>query len=336
MAPWIPRMHVFEIDDQPWFPAWFRGRIQAALTRAWTMRVPIVQSASPATLVADVLQREVLDRCGAPSTKSSPPTNMSRWYMVDFCAGGGGPTPSIERILNSRVDPGTEPRGAVDAAPTQFVLTDLHPHVQDWAVAAAASSNVRFAAQSVDASAADPQAILQEAFGSSGMSVAPDARVCRLFSLAFHHFDDPLARKILKNTVETSDGFGIFELQDRSFSAFVTTLFFGLGIMLSAPYYAWRWRSPMTLVFTYLIPILPFVLVFDGWMSMLRTRTPDEVEVLLRTCGADNTDAWELRSGEVRHLWPCGYLKWIVCTKKPAAGKIVSAATPASGQRRTV
>lgn len=240
--------------------------------------------------------------------------------MIDFCAGGGGPTPSIERILNSsQQDP--------NAAPTQFVLTDLHPHVEEWAVAAANSQHVRYAAQPVDASAADPKAILNEAFGatsptkSSLNSTTKGARVCRLFSLAFHHFDDPLARDILKNTVETSDGFGIFELQDRSFSAFVTTLIFGLGIMLTAPYYAWRWRSPMTLVFTYLIPILPFVLVFDGWMSMLRTRTPDEVEALLRTCGAStaDTDAWELRSGEVRHLWPCGYMKWIVCTKKGTA-----------------
>ncbi|CAK7564241.1 MAG: hypothetical protein SEPTF4163_002128 [Sporothrix epigloea] len=322
MAPLIPRMHVFEIDDQPWFPTWFRGRIQAALTRAWIMHVPVIQSASPASLVAEVLQREVLEGGGAPLA-APVPASASRWYMVDFCAGGGGPTPSIERILNSRVDPRAQPSKTARAAPTQFVLTDLHPHVADWALAAAASPNVRYAAQPVDASAADPQAILQEAFGSAGGSVAPDARVCRLFSLAFHHFDDPLARKILKNTVETSDGFGIFELQDRSFGAFVTTLIFGLGIMLSAPYYAWRWRSPMTLVFTYLIPILPFVLVFDGWMSMLRTRTPDEVEALLRTCGAANTEDWELRSGEVRHLWPCGYLKWIVCTKKAATGKTV-------------
>ncbi|KJR86347.1 uncharacterized protein SPSK_02639 [Sporothrix schenckii 1099-18] len=316
MAPLIPRMHVFEIDDQPWFPAWCRGRIQAALTRAWIMRVPILQSASPASLVADVLRREVLEKNAQQSSSAAP------WIMIDFCAGGGGPTPSIERVLN-----GSQSRKDSKAAPTQFVLTDLHPHVEEWAAAAAASQHVRYAAQPVDACDADPKAILNEAFGagsSTAQSTAlADARVCRLFSLAFHHFDDPLARDILKNTVETSDGFGIFELQDRSLSAFVTTLIFGLGILLTAPYYAWRWRSPMTLVFTYLIPILPFVLVFDGWMSMLRTRTPDEVEALLRTCGAStaDTDAWDLRSGEVQHLWPCGYMKWIVCTKKGPATK---------------
>ncbi len=38
------------------------------------------------------------------------------------------------------------------------------------------------------------------------------------------------------------------------------------------------------------MPIIPFVLVFDGFVSALRTRTPQEVEVLLRTCGAEGTE----------------------------------------------
>ena len=94
------------------------------------------------------------------------------------------------------------------------------------------------------------------------------------------------------------------------------TCLFGIGILLSAPYYAWKWRSPATLLFTYLIPILPFVLVFDGWVSSLRTRTQEELEVLLRTCGAKYADRWELRSGAERHLRPGGYVHWFVCLKK--------------------
>jgi hypothetical protein len=109
----------------------------------------------------------------------------------------------------------------------------------------------------------------------------------------------------------------IFELQDRSAESILATFILGCGILLAAPYYAWKWRSPATLFFTYLIPILPFVLVFDGIVSSLRTRTPEEVEALLRTCGADVSD-WEMRSGRTRHLWPCAYLNWIVCTKRGA------------------
>jgi len=108
----------------------------------------------------------------------------------------------------------------------------------------------------------------------------------------------------------------IFELQHRSIGAFITVTLFGIGILLLAPYYAWRWRSPMTLVFTYLLPVLPFVLVFDGYISSLRTRTPDEVEVLLRTCGAEGAEGWVVKSGDALHLWPFGYVNWIVCLKQ--------------------
>lgn len=71
----------------------------------------------------------------------------------------------------------------------------------------------------------------------------------------------------------------------------------------------------MALFFTYIIPIIPFVLVFDGFVSSVRTRTPDEVEALLRSCGADASN-WEFRSGSSRHLWPTGYLNWVICAKK--------------------
>lgn len=90
-----------------------------------------------------------------------------------------------------------------------------------------------------------------------------------------------------------------------------------------APYYALLWGAPMALFFTYVVPILPVVLVFDGWMSCLRTRTPDEVEALLRTCGAEGGEEeiakWEIRSGSEVFMWPVGRLNWIICAKREGA-----------------
>lgn len=139
----------------------------------------------------------------------------------------------------------------------------------------------------------------------------------RLFNLAFHHFDDALARRILANTLRTSDGFAIFELQDRSLRAFLSCCLLGAAVLLSAPLFAWRWRSPGTLFWCWAVPVLPFVLVFDGWVSALRTRTPDEVEALMRTCGVSEKElaAWEVRSGRECHLPPVADLNWIICTK---------------------
>ena len=70
----------------------------------------------------------------------------------------------------------------------------------------------------------------------------------------------------------------IFELQSRTLQSFLTIALLAPAALLFAPLYALQHRSLSALIFTYLIPIIPFVLVFDGWMSSLRTRTPAEVE----------------------------------------------------------
>lgn len=351
-APWIPRMHLFEIDDQPWFPPWLRARVQDGLTHAWTTSLPPLQACSPAALVAQTLQR-VLGR------------SVGRYTYVDFCSGAGGPTPSIERALNdalrsswtggdssndhadapsyaavTRPDrddkkksskkhkkhhsskssststtTGNTPRAADGAPAVDFVMTDLHPHPEAWAAAVKKSPHLHYEPTPVDA--ANAPADLLRRYGAGGDSRGGGRGrgrgVFRLFNLAFHHFDDPLARAILRNTVATSEGFGIFELQDRSLASMVTCFLFGAFVMLGAPLFYW-W-APLRLFWVYVVPVIPFVLVFDGLVSSLRTRTPAEVEALLRTCGADTSD-WVLESGRERFLWPTGHLHWIICTKK--------------------
>lgn len=95
---------------------------------------------------------------------------------------------------------------------------------------------------------------------------------------------------------------------------------FGIGVLILAPYYALLWGEPLALLFTYIVPVLPIVLVVDGWVSCLRTRTADEVEALLRTCGAEGGDdeiaKWEVKSGSETFMWPVGRLNWIICVKR--------------------
>ncbi|KAH8882193.1 hypothetical protein GQ53DRAFT_753885 [Thozetella sp. PMI_491] len=311
MTPLVPRMHLFEIDDQPWFPAWFRSRVQHALMLAWITTAPILQKASAAHVVAGLLRSNLAD-------------TIREYVFIDFCAGGGGPTPFVEKLVNAQLAaeaPVANGKAAAADKPVQFVLTDLHPHPRNWSEAAKESPNISYVDEPVDASSA-PASLIERVRGQG-------KKVFRLFNLAFHHFDDPLARAILRDTVETSDGFGIFELQSRDIGSFFTCLVFGAGILILAPYYAYLWRSPATLFWVYCIPVLPFVLVFDGWISSLRTRTPDEVEALFRTCRAygggpklaKELEQWEIRSGRIMFLWPVGHLHWIVGLKNAKGRK---------------
>lgn len=110
----------------------------------------------------------------------------------------------------------------------------------------------------------------------------------------------------------------IFELQERAINSFITCFIFGIFSLFIAPFYFYTYyflTAPSALFFIWVVPIIPFILVFDGLVSSLRTRTPAEVEALLQTCGADTT-GWELKSGRKRFLWPTGYMSWIICTKK--------------------
>ncbi|CAI4215457.1 unnamed protein product [Parascedosporium putredinis] len=250
-----------------------RAHVQNALSIVWTTALPL--SSSPATLAARILQHHL-------------PAYASHTY-IDFCAGGGGPTPEIERVLNA----GLRRRRVGDAT---FVMTDLHPNPR--------SVDARDGGDVVRKWVDKGRAEGRWPVGAPG--ARDGARVCRLFNLAFHHFDDALAGDIVKDTVETSHAFAIFELQDRHFISFIPTLLLFPATLLLAPLYALRQRSLSALLFTYLIPIIPFVLVFDGWMSGLRTRTPDEVEAMLRRHGGPEAANWTVKSGREMHLWPCG------------------------------
>lgn len=204
------------------------------------------------------------------------------------------------------------------ATGVDFILTDLHPHPTAWEEASRNSARLHYIAQPVNAAAA-PRDLVSQATSSAATSPVKGRSTFRLFNLAFHHFDDPAARSILRDTLATSSGFGIFELQDRSLSSFATCLIFGVGVFLfGLPLY---WWSPLTLFFVYILPLIPLVLVFDGFVSSLRTRTPAEVEALLKSCGDKDFESgkWEIRSGREQFMWPTGHLNWIICTKKEDA-----------------
>lgn len=77
-----------------------------------------------------------------------------------------------------------------------------------------------------------------------------------------------------------------------------------------------------TLIFTYLIPLIPFVLVLDGLISVYRTRSPSHVLHLANLAtlslaleGEDKVTGdmdWKWEHGAERHTWPFGRLVWVV------------------------
>ncbi|MCJ1389405.1 hypothetical protein MMC18_002262 [Xylographa bjoerkii] len=298
-----PRIHWYEINDQSWFPSYLRARVQAGLTLMWTVNLPIIQPSSPGELVAATLQRVLGKR-------------ISDYTFVDFCAGAGGPTPYIEKDLNARLGftkPPSETsyaNGNTVSLPVNFVLTDIAPHIEAWKEAQLGSptESLQYIDYPIDAANAPRN------FLSPVTRKGQSQKVFRLFFLAFHHFDDPLATQILENSIETSDGFAIFELQHRTFSSLLTCTLMWPLLLLISPFYFWR--DPGFLFFTYIIPIIPFVLVVDGYTSSLRTRTADEIRTMVGGGGKGGIKGWKFRSGSEVHTYPIGEMSWFIGTKE--------------------
>lgn len=238
---------------------------------------------------------------------------------------GNPPNTALRQRTTSR-DPGP---ATSDVA---FVLTDLAPHPAAWHPLCASRPSLHYVAAPVDAAAApDSHALL------AGLGLPTDRRILRTFHLSFHHFPDALAVAILRDTFRTADAVAIVELIERSAASLLMEALMVVPMAVLTPWWACVGAGPgdagrgwgvgggvdwVLLFFTYVLPIVPFVVVFDGWMSSLRARTPGEVMALVERAKREpGTEAglgedWEWESGRECHTWPIGYTTYVVGRKK--------------------
>lgn len=100
----------------------------------------------------------------------------------------------------------------------------------------------------------------------------------RVMYSAFHHFATGEARKVLADAVECNQPIAIFEATERSFKGILSILFVPIILLILIPTVRpFRWNR---LFLTYLIPVLPLVLFWDGLVSALRTYSASELQDL--------------------------------------------------------
>ena len=181
--------------------------------------------------------------------------------IVDICSGGGGPWIDLARQLEARRAPLTNGQGNPPAL--QILLTDKYPNFDAFKNVKAASGNcIDFYPASVDA-----------------MKVPDELQGVRTMFTSFHHFPPDKARAILQNAVDARKGIGIFELPRRAPSTILLTFAFVFLLFVSTLWIRpFRWSR---LLWTYVIPIIPFALLFDGVVSCLRTYRPEELRELV-------------------------------------------------------
>jgi len=202
--------------------------------------------------------------------------------IVDMCSGGGGPWLDLSPRLQKYAP-----------ASLQILLTDKYPNLAAFQNVHAASDNhIAFRADPVDAT-----------------RVPPELRGFRTIFTAFHHFHPEEARAVLQNAVDASQGIGIFEITRRAPSTIALMFLWAcLPFVLTPWIRPFRWSR---LLCTYLLPIIPLVLLFDGVVSCLRTYRPQELREIIAKLTATEYQ-WEMGeranpTGEVPIAYLIGY-----------------------------
>jgi len=198
--------------------------------------------------------------------------------LVDLCSGGGGPMPDVVAELRS---------SGIEAT---AVLTDLYPNVSAFEHAAAGSAGViRYEAVSVDA-----QRVPRRLPGF------------RTIFNAFHHFPPAAATAVLRDAWEARQPIGVFEVPQRSFLLSLPLLLTPLYVWMATPFIRpFRWRR---LVWTYLLPLVPFTCWWDGFVSQLRAYEPAELAALT----ASLASGYRWRAGRVPLTGTPGNLTYLL------------------------
>ncbi|MGA7928134.1 MAG: hypothetical protein WCA20_19365 [Candidatus Sulfotelmatobacter sp.] len=251
---------------------WFPSWLRDDVTDAVQFGFNLLRAYAP---IAPLLQ-SVIDSTGNG-------TNAGQ-SIVDMCSGGGGPWLDLSRKLRCR-------DAAGDSAGLQIWLTDKYPNLKAFqSVSTSSDYHITFYPESVDA-----------------MKVPGALKGLRTMFTSFHHFSPEDARAILQDAVDAGESVGIFEFTRRA-PLTIGLIFAGvLLLFLHTPRIRpFRWSR---LLWTYLIPIIPLVLLFDGVVSCLRTYRPNELREIVEklTSCEYQWEIGELASGRVPITYLIGY-----------------------------
>jgi hypothetical protein len=161
--------------------------------------------------------------------------------VLDLCSGCGGPMPLILKELEIR------------GLHVQVRLTDAFPSLRPTA-----DSRISWVTEPVDAT-----------------NLLPTLTGVRTMFTAFHHFRPDKAKGILKTAFDSGRAICIFEGGSGTLLGMATMVLVPFNVLALMPFVRpLRWSH---LLFTYLIPVIPLVLFWDGIVSMLRIYSPKQM-----------------------------------------------------------
>jgi len=193
--------------------------------------------------------------------------------ILDLCSGAGGAMPLIVAELEKR------------GYQVQVRLTDLYPSPKTTS-----HPSLVWLAEPVDAT-----------------HVSPKLTGVRTMFSAFHHFRPDAAKAILKDAFDRRRAICIFEAGSGTLRTAGMMLGVPVAVLALMPFARpFRWGY---LAFTYLIPLVPLILLWDGMVSLLRVYSPEQMKALTEDLQAPDY-GWEMGGIKVRGI--AGELPYLI------------------------
>jgi len=199
--------------------------------------------------------------------------------IIDMASGGGGAWLSILPILEKEVPD------------VQITMTDYFPNLDAFErISEKSEGKITYLSESVDAS-----------------NTPKTLRGLRTMFLSFHHFRPHQASQILQNAIDERSPIAVFEAQKRDIAHLIKFSLSPINVLLTTPFI--RPFKLGRILFTYLIPIVPLLVLWDGLVSVLRTYSVDELHALIHQLEGASSFQWkveEMKSGPVTILYLLG------------------------------
>ena len=183
--------------------------------------------------------------------------------VLDLCSGGGGPWLTLVDELER-------------TGPVEVRLSDRFPNAAALlALRERSHGRLGFHEQPVDAT-----------------DVPRELPGVRTLFNCFHHFPPEAAAAILSDAVLKRRPIAVFEgLSHRTIGLIAIPLQLPAMLLLTPFVRPFRWSR---LLLTYVFPMIPFIVVFDGTMSLLRLYLPEELRALVAKVPNADSFEWDI------------------------------------------
>jgi hypothetical protein len=204
--------------------------------------------------------------------------------VVDLCSGGSGPW---EYLLAASTD--------IHSSVEKITLTDLYPNEESFKKIASIQPKVDFEKKPV-----------------SALNVDETLEGVRTLYSCLHHFTTREATSILQDAVDKQMPICVFEFTGRK-----GVNFFHTPIATAVLFIRLFFKRPLTIqkfFFSYLLPIVPVIYLWDSTVSHLRSFSQDELQAMVTKLKNGDSYQWEIGEkgsprSHLRNTFLIGYPK---------------------------